>query len=315
MAERTPPSPPETINHPGGSERYYSEPRRWGAGGTGSEDSVRAIPPETRCKPADASTAAMNLLSHYLCSEPFAPAVRMGSILPDLLRLFARRPRPRALLAWWEDRAGISAGIRQMIEGVRFHQYVDSHFHRSELFLESSRELRVAMERAGSRGGLKRFFAAHLLTELYLDHLLLNADPDLSTGFYRLLEQERDGLATFVGEHPEVERGAFEMFLERILRDRFVNDYQNMQGVFYRTNRMLARMKQRTMDEPETEAVTLYLGEKKQQLEKGLLQFVQTMQKWETPFAQRAAKPDRSTEKQGGGAAPFALPPLAPESD
>ncbi len=203
----------------------------------------------------------------------------LGSVLPDFLRLFVSKPRTAELVKFWESRGGMSADIARLIDGVHFHHEVDIHFHRSPLFRDNARALRIAMEDACDQGGLKRFFAAHLLLEIYLDHLLMAESPRLTGEFYRMLEGQSEGLLTeFVTAHPDVSPHAFKDFLRRFLADRFIEDYGNLDGIFYRAERMLVWLRQRRLTEPEKEAVGSFFRENGVALQAELFRFIQAMQ-------------------------------------
>ncbi len=224
----------------------------------------------------------MNLISHFACAASRAPEQQLGAVLPDLLGLFSRRPRCAALVKFWEARARHlprPPGIGGVIEGIGFHQQVDSHFHRAPLFREHSTALRIRLTGAEEAGGLKRFFAAHVLLELYFDHLLLRGAPELAPAFHGLLANGiGELLAAFVMPHPQVEEDAFRAFLARMHGQRFADGYMNHAGLLYRLNRVLVNHRQRAMTEPEERAAVSYLTEHAAALESGLLRFVAAMQ-------------------------------------
>jgi hypothetical protein len=233
----------------------------------------------------------MNLLSHFACAARLEPAVQLGAVLPDLLGLFRRRPRLNAVAGLWERDPERPAGVEAVLAGIRFHHHVDVRFHHAPLFHQEAKGLRMAMSEASDAPGLKRFFAAHLLLELFYDHLLLEAAPDTSAAFYRVLDEGRAGLLpAFVLRHPEMSREPLLAFLDRIMADRFVEDYRSLAGVFYRTERMLLRHRQRTLDEAERAAVTLYFKKHAARLRGELLLFVESMQQW-NEAAPRAGLP------------------------
>ncbi len=222
----------------------------------------------------------MNLIGHLACAPPDAPELQLGALLPDLLGIFRRRPRVVEVVKLWG--AAPPPEIGRVIAGIRFHYYVDARFHRAPLFLHHAGGLRAAMDTTGPGHGLKRFFAAHLLTELYFDHLLLAERPALSGDFYRLLEGEsRELLAEFAGRHPEVERAGLEAFVERMHAERFLEGYRSRAGVVARVNRVVSRYRQRTLSAGEEEAVSSYFEAHEQAALGPLLQFVAAMQEWE----------------------------------
>ncbi len=240
----------------------------------------------------------MNLIGHFACAALRTPEQQLGAVLPDLLGLFSRRPRSSALVKFWEARSPHPPrppGIGGVIEGIEFHHLVDTHFHRAPLFREHAKALRVRLAGAEEAGGLKRFFAAHVLLELYFDHLLLRGAPELAPAFHGLLSPAIRGrsapasggrsaggqgelLAAFVMPHPQVEGDAFRAFLARMHGQRFADGYRDHAGILYRLNRVLVNQRQREMTEPEERAAVSYLTERAAEMESELLGFVAAMQ-------------------------------------
>ncbi len=227
----------------------------------------------------------MNLIGHFACAEAREPLVRVGSIVPDLLGLHRRKPRVDAIVRLWEadgrPAGDPEEGVAQMLEGIRFHHHVDVHFHRAPLFTEGARGLRVALEEACGAPGLKRFFAAHLLIELFFDHLLLREIPGRAEAFYRDLAAARLGaLPAFALRHPEMEREPLLGFLDRVGAGGLVEDYRSLDGIFQRVERMLLHFRQRAMTREEQHAAAEFLNSRQAALRSELLLFIASMQQW-----------------------------------
>lgn len=220
----------------------------------------------------------MNLLSHFACARDLPPAVQAGSALGDLLPLYRRRVRPLSLVERWSRDPARSPALRQLVEGVRFHLHVDSRFHRDPLFLETSGRIGRALREASSTPGLKRFFPAHILTEMFLDHLLMVQDPDLAVAFYELFDDAMRRLLTqFVAAHPAAEGGEFERFLARFANERFLEDYRQPEGILLRAQRLMLRFGQRALEPGEARAVFAVFEAGREALSRQLLQFVSAM--------------------------------------
>ncbi len=111
--------------------------------------------------------------------EP-SPAYAVGTALPDLLPLAEHRVRFRStqLMAG----TGFEAALRA---GVSAHLASDTAFHKTAAFGEASAEVgRMLAETAFDGIRVRKFFVAHVLTELVLDALLLREDPALADRFY-----------------------------------------------------------------------------------------------------------------------------------
>ncbi len=131
----------------------------------------------------------MNFLAHYVIATRFLTSVHplsayvAGTALPDLLPLAAERVRLRPAqleraTAQTEFEAALSAGVSA-------HLATDAAFHKTKAFADAQAEVGRILadaEFAGIR--VRRFFAAHVLTELALDAVLLRSEPMLAGDFY-----------------------------------------------------------------------------------------------------------------------------------
>lgn len=198
----------------------------------------------------------MNLIGHLACTGDAPPAVRVGALLPDLLSLYRRKARPRPLQEHWEREGAGLPGAAGVLAGMDFHHHVDRLFHRAPLFEECAAEVQAALRAASDSPGLKRFLPGHVLAELYMDHLLLADAPAWSEVFYGTLESQRRALLVpFVSAHPLVHGRTFSEFLGLLVDGRFLDDYQDMPGIFGRMDRILLRFGQRALEPAERQAV------------------------------------------------------------
>lgn len=242
----------------------------------------------------------MNVIGHYTCAAVPSAEVRAGSVLPDLVSLYERKVRPLALLRTWDERGGASAppGMADLMAGVAFHHAVDARFHAAPVFRESADSIQAALLGASRTPGLKRFLPAHVLTELFLDHLLLRRDPGLASAFYRDLAGAAGVMEAFVAPHPLVEVAGFRAFLGRIVSGRFVDAYASPAGLFQRMNRILLRFGQRELEPAEEDAVAAYWREAADETEARLERFLQAMQ----AVAPRPVSADSVPEGRTGSA-------------
>jgi hypothetical protein len=197
----------------------------------------------------------MNLIGHYCCAQSGSATLRIGSVLPDLVPLYRRKVRPHHLDKLWRERCATLEGACELLAGMKFHYRVDAEFHKHSLFTGTEAALSAALRGASDTPGLKRFLPTHVLTEMFLDHLLLRQAPGISDAFYGDLQGCAPLLGEFVAEHPQAERESFLGFLNRILADRFVEDYRTDEGILYRMNRILRYCGQRGLEPGEEEAV------------------------------------------------------------
>jgi len=222
----------------------------------------------------------MNLIGHFACAQALPQSGQLGALLPDVLALYSRRARIPALLAHWEAQPETASAAAPVLGGVRFHLHVDRVFHKHPLFTETARALRETLQAASDTPGLKRFFPAHVLTELYYDHLLLHGSPRLPDAFHAVLRDARDQALAFAEPHPAVERESLAAFLTRMVEGRFADAYLDFPGIFRRMNRMLGAHGQRELEAAETEAVRKRLTAHEATLRQELAAFVADMQHW-----------------------------------
>ena len=153
---------------------------------------------------------AHSILARRLWSPPPAdlPAYVVGSALPDLIGLAAPRVRLRQRDPLAPNNGGTGIGKEGAINraptlappelgaggaistGVRAHLATDAAFHKTAAFAEAQAEVGALLDGAGFAGiRVRRFFVAHVLTELALDAALLRADPALGEQFYAAFAQ------------------------------------------------------------------------------------------------------------------------------
>lgn len=129
----------------------------------------------------------MNFLAHYLLATEHLPSptplssYTVGVTLPDLLPLASARMR-QASLALAPQTA---AQDRALLAGVLTHLETDTAFHKTAAFAEAQTVIGDLILYAGFTGiRVRRFFLAHILTELVLDAVLLRRDSSLPYRFY-----------------------------------------------------------------------------------------------------------------------------------
>jgi len=227
----------------------------------------------------------MNLLGHFVCAGHLSPEARLGAVLPDLVSLYRRRVRARQLVRLWTPPPpGAPRGTDGLLAGVAFHHHVDRLFHSHPAFETATAGLQAALRAASGAPGLKRFFPAHLLTEMYLDRLLMERRPARVDAFYAEVAAagEAPG-APFVLRHPLAERAGWGAFLERFTAQRFLEDYLSDAGLVHRMNRVLVRMRQRALLPAEEVAATDFLAGQRAALGGFLAEFVPRMRTWHPP--------------------------------
>lgn len=230
----------------------------------------------------------MNVIGHMVCAEHLGRDAGLGAMLPDLLSLYDRRIRPLRLIQPKHAVDSELDGSGSLRDGVRFHFHVDSSFHRSDLFRDCADLIRHRLLAASDAPGLKRFAVAHVLTELFLDHLLIVQDPLRLQLFYGSLERHRTApLRSMLVAQDGVDWEGFSAFLKRLVEARFADAYLEPEGLLDRTDRILLKLRQRRLDLGERAAALDGLSVHAPLAQRQLDEFIEAMQRWRAPAALR----------------------------
>lgn len=196
----------------------------------------------------------MNFLAHYVIATRFLtpqeplPAYVVGTALPDLLPLAAARVRLRpAQIERFTARTEFEAALGA---GVSVHLATDMAFHRSAAFADAQAQTSELLAEAAFDGvRVRRFFAAHVLTEMVLDAVLLRAEPALADKFYAAFVAANFAAAAYWAEAvtgkplpnlPGV--------LTRFARSGYLREYAENDGVAMGFSNLCRRAGQDTFD-------------------------------------------------------------------
>lgn len=196
----------------------------------------------------------MNFLAHHVLATRFLtptdplPMYVVGSTLPDLLPLAARRVRLRPTLV--ERQPTPTTGEAALRAGTLVHLATDAAFHKTRAFAEAQAEVSDILRQTTFDGiRVRRFFVAHVLTELALDAVLLRADISVADSFYKAFEN---------ADFPTVTRWAeaavgvplltLPDVLTRFDRSRYLYQYGEDEGVATGLSRVCARARQDTFE-------------------------------------------------------------------
>ncbi|MBW3538922.1 MAG: hypothetical protein KY476_01505 [Planctomycetes bacterium] len=173
-----------------------------------------------------------------------------GTAVPDWLSVADRRVRMRekrvAPLA--ESSAG---AVGELAAGVLAHLDDDRWFHQTPGFYETTgmltRLFREALPEEGHRPG----FLGHIAMEVLLDAVLIERDPPALGRYYAALDEIDPAVVEQTVNHMSpLQATNLAAFIEAFRRSRFLFDYCQPQGVLYRLNQVLGRVKLRPL--PET---------------------------------------------------------------
>ena len=186
----------------------------------------------------------MNCLSHgYRFLDD--PLFMAGTLVPDWLSVVDRKMRARKRLVEPVVQQTNDDDVRRLGKGILQHHHDDDVFHRCEKFMQLEgqigKEFRRHMpDRFDHRPG----FLGHIVVELMLDAVIASNDSDIIDQFYatvdlvdaEFIQSAVNGMAT-----RQTDRLAW--CIDRFREEKFLYDYADDKGMFFRLNQVLARVK------------------------------------------------------------------------
>lgn len=196
----------------------------------------------------------MNFLAHHvLATRILSPADPLpmyvvGSALPDLLPLAARHIRLRPALI--ERQPAPTAEEAALRAGVLVHLATDAAFHKTPAFAAAQAEVGHILDRAAFEGiRVRRFFVAHVLTELALDAVLLRRDSTVANDFYTTFAAaDRAGVTRWMETAAGQPLPDLTAVLTRFARSRYLYQYGEDEGVATGLSRLCTRARQDTFE-------------------------------------------------------------------
>ena len=191
----------------------------------------------------------MNYLAHgyRFVDEPMYAA---GTAVPDWLSVADRktRIRSRTVHAVLQD---LNPEAKLLANGMLQHLADDDRFHRSPTFLMLESEIgqrfrRLMPDAYDHRPG----FLGHILTELLLDAVLVERQPELLRRYYGALEHiEPADVQKIVNTVAARPAENLSVFISQFCRVKFLYDYLDDRLLLSRLNQVLRRVKLLMMDE------------------------------------------------------------------
>jgi hypothetical protein len=172
------------------------------------------------------------------------PYVLAGTALPDWLSVVDRSVRLRAkYVRPFAD--GSSKPEADLAAGVLQHFDDDGWFHRTAAFAVTSAELTVLFREAlPSDEGHRPAFLGHILTEMLLDAVLIEDQPQILEDYYVALsgldpQVVDQSVSRMTGRALE----SFQVFIPLFVKERFLIDYLDTNRLLYRLNQIMRRVK------------------------------------------------------------------------
>ncbi len=195
----------------------------------------------------------MNYFAHALpyLSDPYFLA---GTAVPDWLSVVDRSVRVRKRLI---DRYLQSFPNAKPVEddpehhfqaiarGAKQHLEDDDWFHRLPGFIEISSQLgRDFRSALGPDDGFRAGFLGHIVTEMLLDRTLIQQVPEQLERYYQILAGLNfDCIERGVNKVATNPTDRLAPLLPRFLKERFLQDYLDLDKMLFRLNQVMRRVK------------------------------------------------------------------------
>lgn len=185
----------------------------------------------------------MNYFAHGMryIERPYFMA---GTAVPDLLSVVDRRVRmrDRNVSPFVTSEPTIQA---EVAAGVLQHLNDDHWFHGTRAFAETTTELAIEFRKiTGVNDGFRPGFLGHIVTELLLDAILIDREPERLEAYYSAF-QELDvrEIQSAVNRMAKYKTDKLADMIPLFCRERFLFDYLDPKRLLYRLNQVMRRIK------------------------------------------------------------------------
>ncbi len=181
----------------------------------------------------------MNYLSHYYVDHiPDNHYFNAALILPDITKRWIKTfrqppPSPR-----------FSDSQFQLLEGSLQHYASDHQFHTSPFFDHYQDTINRSLKQVPFSNAVQRkWFIAHILTELLIDRQIVNLHPGIVDGFYHSLsEVKMEELLPFLNHYGMSDTANFTKFFNHFREVRYIYYYADNNKFLYSLNRIMMRV-------------------------------------------------------------------------
>lgn len=179
----------------------------------------------------------MNYFSHFITDhETGNDYYNTGLLLPDVTRQWVKQLKnPIIPFPGTKEEA--------IFRGCARHYASDKKFHASSFFREIQ-ELSDSLIKQTPFSALlnRKWFLAHIMSELMIDRIMVKAYPELLNAFYDSLDRaEADTLRSFFRCYGWEETGDFFHFFNHFRSVRYIQYYTDNNKFVYSLNRIMLR--------------------------------------------------------------------------
>lgn len=180
----------------------------------------------------------MNYLSHFFIdSKPGAFYYNAALILPDITKTWIKKFDPSML-------PNPSAIQSELLKGALQHYHSDKLFHASAFFATYQELINVKLKNIPLSDDVNRkWFIAHVLTELLIDRQIVKSFKTYVDDFYDSLDHVDDReLGIFLGYFGMTDPGDFLKFLNHFRNARYIYYYADNNKFLYSLGRIMMRV-------------------------------------------------------------------------
>lgn len=185
----------------------------------------------------------MNYFAHgrRYTDDPYFLA---GTAVPDWLSVVDRkvRARRRNAVRFVEDD---DPRVAALARGVVQHHHDDQWFHQTRAFAELNLEFTVAIrDRLGTEAGFRPSFLGHILVEILLDAVLIEAEPARLDAYYAAMNRlDPQLVGAAVNRMATRTTPLLAALVPRFSAERFLYDYRDDAKLLWRLNHVMRRVK------------------------------------------------------------------------
>ena len=179
----------------------------------------------------------MNYLSHYLIDHQLNNHFyNTGLLLPDItksqVKTFKREPT-----------ASLNESENNLLKGCLKHYESDKRFHASTFFNALNNEMNEVIKSTGFSDYLQRkWFLAHIFTELMIDRIVVKNCPDVVDGFYFSLNAiDNNALLQFLNKFDAQDTSTFLNRFNHFRQVQYIYYYSNTNKFVYSLTRIMMR--------------------------------------------------------------------------
>ena len=204
----------------------------------------------------------MNYFSHYLLiPDQKKEYLSLGCILPDLLR--DKKIDTSFFLS--NDVNGKNVHHVSLFQGIKNHIESDALFHNSAFFKTYTKQIAKAIRESNEISLSKyTYFVAHILLELYIDHIFITQHPLLLQQFYQQIERANNQhIKSFFSKYlPNNDVELFLLKKDKFVTNRFLNQYSNLQKIGSFLSYVLQKVTIDALAEQEQKAIIELIEDK-----------------------------------------------------